>query len=115
MREKSSEFPEGFVMAEENRELIGQLELSIREYEEKKIGYVHLYYLVPEYRGKGKSQALHDYAMRFFVQNRVTEYHLRVAPNNARAIAFYNKNGMEEMGLEKDGKVIRMRGKILSD
>lgn len=40
-------------MVEENGRFIGQLELSIRKYEGRNIGYVHLYYLIPEKRGKG--------------------------------------------------------------
>jgi len=44
---------------------IGQLELSVRDYEGKDIGYVHLYYLVLEKRGLGMGKDLHDYALDF--------------------------------------------------
>ncbi|MGG1657512.1 MULTISPECIES: GNAT family N-acetyltransferase [Geobacillus] len=99
-------------MVEENGRFIGQLELSIRKYEGRNIGYVHLYYLIPEKRGKGIGQELHNYAKNFFRNNKVTEYHLRVSPNNTQSMKFYKKNGMEELCSEFDGKVIRMKGNI---
>lgn len=73
---------------EEDRKYIGQLELTVREYEGIDIGYVNLYYLIPEMRGKGRGKELHSYAMQFFENNKVSEYHLRVSPSNAAAIKF---------------------------
>lgn len=110
VKEKTKEFPKGFVLVEEKGKFIGQLELSIREYEGQKIGYVHLYYLIPEMRGKGKGAKLHEFAKQFFFNNNVKEYHLRVSPSNSSAIQFYKKIGMEEIGPEVKGRVIRMRG-----
>lgn len=107
---KIKDFPKGFVLVEEGGKYIGQLELTIREYEGNDIGYVNLYYLIPEFRGMGRGKELHNYAMQFFENNRVSEYHLRVSPSNATAIRFYRKIGMEEVGPEVDGKVIRMKG-----
>ncbi|MBP1969849.1 RimJ/RimL family protein N-acetyltransferase [Virgibacillus natechei] len=108
--EKIKDLSKGFVLVEEDGKYIGQLELTIREFEGKEIGYINLYYLVPEMRGKGKGKELHNYAKQFFDNNKVSEYHLRVAPSNSAAIKFYHKNGMEEVGPEVDGKVIRMKG-----
>lgn len=39
VKERSSEFPDGFVIVREDEILIGQIELTIREYEGKRIGY----------------------------------------------------------------------------
>ena len=108
--EKIKDLSKGFVLVEEDGKCIGQLELTIREFEGKEIGYVNLSYLIPEMRGKGKGKELHNYAKLFFDNNKVSEYHLRVAPSNTAAIKFYRKNGMEEVGPEVDGKVIRMKG-----
>ncbi|QAS54310.1 GNAT family N-acetyltransferase [Halobacillus litoralis] len=105
-------FGDGFVMAEEDGRTVGQLELSVKRYEGRVIGYIHLFYLVAEKRGKGYSGALQSYAMDFFRKYRVGEYHLRVAPANRRARQFYKKNGMVDIGPELDGKVIRMKGTI---
>ena len=112
LEEKIKVFPNGFVLVKENNEAIGQLELSIREYTGKHIGYVHLYYLIPKKREKGLGQELHQYALNFFKENHLNEYHLRVAPGNKQAMKFYLKNGMVEIGSERDGKVIRMKGRL---
>lgn len=110
LEEKIAEFPKGFVLIEEDKEYIGQLELSIREYEGRNIGYVHLYYLIPAKRGQGIGKELQNYARQFFEKNKVSEYHLRVSPTNTAAIKFYRTIGMKETGSEVEGKVIRMRG-----
>ncbi|WP_456271444.1 GNAT family N-acetyltransferase [Bacillus sp. AK031] len=110
LKEKINEFPEGFVMAEAENELIGQLELSIRQHEGQPIGYVHLYYLKPECRHKGHGIEIHRYALDYFLKQNVNEYHLRVSPTNTSARKFYKRMGMKEVAPELDGKVIRMRG-----
>lgn len=112
LRGQIEECPDGFVMVEEEGEVIGQLELSIREYESEKIGYVNLYYLVPSKRGGGRGQALHAYATDFFKRQQVNEFHLRVAPGNKPAVRFYERIGMQEIGPEVEGKVIRMKGRL---
>jgi len=112
LKEKAKEFPNGFVLVVEDNKYIGQLELTIREFEGEKIGYVNLFYLIPEMRGIGKGKELVHYAKRFFMDYEVSEYHLRVSPSNNQAGKFYQKIGMEEVGLEADEKVIRMKGRI---
>ncbi|MGG3661341.1 N-acetyltransferase family protein [Bacillus gobiensis] len=109
---KTKQFPEGFVMVEENGESIGQLEMQVRKYNGYQIGYVNLFYLVPEKRGHGAGRYLYEYAIKFFKKERVKEYHLTVSPTNKQAMRFYKKIGMKEIGTEKDGRVIRMKGKI---
>jgi len=46
LERKSSQFPSGFQLIEENGEFVGQLECSILEYEDEDIGYGHLFYLI---------------------------------------------------------------------
>lgn len=112
LSDKKSEFPDGFVLIEDEDKYIGQLELTIREYDGKKIGYVNLCYLIPEMRGKGKGRELHKYTKQFFENHHLDEYHLRVSPTNQSAINFYRKIGMKEVGPEMDGKVLRMKGNL---
>jgi RimJ/RimL family protein N-acetyltransferase len=112
LKEKINLFPDGFVMVEKESEIIGQMELSIREYEGRLIGYVHLYYLKEPYRHKGYGKEIHRYALAFFSKHNVDEYHLRVSPTNTPALKFYNNLGMKEAGIEEEGKVIRMRGEV---
>lgn len=103
-------YPDGFVLVKCLDQYVGQLELQIVRYEHQDIGYVNLYYLIPSYRGKGYGKYLHEYAMDFFKSKGMNQYHLRVSFTNQQAVAFYNKHGMKEIGLEVDGKIIRMRG-----
>ncbi|MFA5576499.1 MAG: GNAT family N-acetyltransferase [Tissierellaceae bacterium] len=112
VRTRSSEFPQGFVMVWEDETPIGQIELTIREYMGKTIGYINLYYLIPEKRGLGLGKELHKYALHFFKGYGVGEYHLRVSPTNRHALPFYYKNGIQRIGFEYGGKVIRMKGII---
>ena len=112
LQQQSLKNPKGFVLVVENNVPIGQLELTIKEYEGKEIGYVNLFYLIPEKRGMGLGSLLNDYAITFFKNNNVNEYHLRVSPTNKQAIAFYTKNGMKQIKTEMDGKVVRMSGNV---
>ncbi|WP_339202393.1 GNAT family N-acetyltransferase [Peribacillus sp. FSL P2-0133] len=68
--------------------------------------------LLQKKRGEGLGKKLHEYALNFFRNNGVDEYHLRVSPSNKQAIAYYKKNGMLELKSELVGKVIRMKGII---
>ena len=112
LRDKMKDYHEGFVLLEEAGRYMGQLELTIKEFEGENIGYVNLYYLIPEERGNGKGGVLHAYAKRFFENHNLREYHLRVSPENTAALSFYSKNGMEEAGREMNGKVVRMKGEL---
>lgn len=112
LKEKIVDYPKGFVLVKENNKYVGQLELSIREYGGRYIGYVHLYYLISEERGKSKGRELHDYVRQFFINSNVNEFHLRVSPTNTSAIKFYRKIGMNEIGPEMNGKIIRMQGYV---
>lgn len=113
LQSNSEQFPDGLVLVMEEDNAIGQLELTIREYNGNQIGYVNLYYLIPEKRGLGIGKKLHHHALDFFRKNGINEYHLRVSPNNFQAIVFYEKNGMQKLETELDGKVVRMSGIIL--
>lgn len=109
---KTKQFPEGFVMVEENGKIVGQLEMQIREYNGNQIGYVNLFYLIPEKRGQGVGRYLYEYAIGFFKKEKVEVFHLTVSPTNKQAMRFYQKIGMKEIGTEKDGMVVRMKGKV---
>ncbi|WP_347320487.1 GNAT family N-acetyltransferase [Rossellomorea sp. RS05] len=111
--EKQSDlFPDGFILLMEEGVPIGQLELTVKDYEDSKIGYVNLYYLIPERRGSGMGNKLHQYALQFFRNQGVSEYHLRVSPSNRQALGFYHRNGMTVLKRELDGKVLRMMGRV---
>ena len=113
IKERVKKFPEGQVIIEKDNLPIGQMELQIREFDGKEIGYVNLFYLIPEYRGKGLGKDLIRYAEDFFRKSNVTEYHLRVSPTNERAIRFYNNSGMVKLREEKEKNLVYRMGKLL--
>jgi ribosomal protein S18 acetylase RimI-like enzyme len=80
--------------------IIGQLELGESK-SSGHAGYVHLYYLVPEWRSKGLSEALDKFAMNFLISLGFKKVRLSVSPTNLRAVQFYKKNGWIDLG-ERD-------------
>ncbi len=78
--------------------IIGQLEFGKRNVDDP-FGYVNLYYLVPEVRGKGLSNYLEEYTVSFFKLYNYNKVRLSVSPTNKRAIGFYLKNGWKDIGV----------------
>ncbi|MGE7184123.1 GNAT family N-acetyltransferase [Peribacillus sp. NPDC006672] len=113
MKERVRKFPDGQVIIEKDQEPIGQMELQIREYEGTEIGYVNLFYLIPEYRSKGLGKELVRYAENFFRQFNVSEYHLRVSPDNQRAIRLYTNSGMMKIREENEKYLVWRMSKSL--
>ncbi|MFD9627281.1 GNAT family N-acetyltransferase [Peribacillus muralis] len=110
IKERVRQFPDGQVIIERDLEPIGQMELQIREHEGTEIGYVNLFYLIPEYRSKGLGKELVGYAEAFFRKFGVSEYQLRVSPDNQGAIRLYTKSGMVKLREENEKyPVWRMR------
>lgn len=71
-------FPEGFVMAYHMQQPIGQLELSIKTYQHKEIGYVHLYYIIRKKEAGGMAQSwmpMHRISFeRTVLRNTISEF-----------------------------------------
>ena len=78
-------------------EIIGQMELGLLK-NDNSWGYVNLYFLKKEFRGKGYSKYLDDFAIDFFKNLGVTKAKLSVSPSNKRAIKFYENNGWKDKG-----------------
>lgn len=98
-------FPGGLVIVEDDCKPVGQIELQIMRYKMKEIGYVNLFYLIPEFRGKGFGTALMEYAENYFRKNKLKKYQLRVSKTNKGAISFYEKNGFEAVRMEEEENV----------
>lgn len=102
----AEKFPEGFVLVLLNGKAIGQMELQIKQ-NGKNFGFINLFYLVPEYRGKGFSHYLNEYATNYFKENDCSYCLLRVERNNHRAIRFYEKSGFQRLSEDdKSGLVV---------
>ncbi|MFX3674765.1 MAG: GNAT family N-acetyltransferase [Paenisporosarcina sp.] len=110
LRERVNKFPNGQVLLVEGDRPIGQIGLFITELEGSEIGYVNLYYLISEFRGKGIGKELINYAENFFRESNISEYHLRVSSTNQSAIRLYTNSGMEKVREENEKfPVWRMR------
>ncbi len=81
----------------QNNQIIGQMELDFY-FGDKNIGYINLFYLIPEVRGSGVSHQLDQFATDFFKKLKVPKMLLSVSPTNPRAIAYYKKNGWTDLG-----------------
>ncbi len=85
----------------QNEEIIGQIELGLRKPGDD-FGYVNLYYLKKEFRGKGLSNMLDDFSMNYLAELGFKKARLSVSPSNKRAWVFYQKFGWKDIGLRVD-------------
>lgn len=83
------------------QQIIGQLELGERKTIDD-FGYVNLYYLVPNWRGRGVSYHIDEFAMTFLKRLGYQRARLSVSPSNSRAIKFYIRNGWVDLGTRTD-------------
>jgi len=115
IQKRTMEFPEGYVIVELDGRVVGQIEMHPREFDGRQIGFVSLFYLIPEFRGKGYGEQLTNYVEELFLRNGVTEYHLRVYPTNVNAIRFYGKCGLLKIREEQHQHVMWRMGKVISE
>ena len=97
LKAKIAENPGSAVHVKWNDKIIGQLELG-KSKTQAHVGYVNLYYLAPEFRGKGFSSLLDQYAVQFLRNCGYQKAQLSVSPSNARAIRYYQKMGWKDLG-----------------
>ena len=93
--------------------IVGQVEMRPRG--EPRIGYVNLFYLVPELRGSGAGASLQGYAVDVFQKNGVSKLQLSVSPSNERAAAFYRKFGWEDLGARPDHPDVNLMELVLGE
>jgi ribosomal protein S18 acetylase RimI-like enzyme len=94
---------------EDKNQPVGQIEMQIWQEDNQNLGYVNLFYLIPEYRGMGYGVELIDYAESYFRKNGISEYHLRVSISNNRGVAFYEKHGFELLRVEEEDNLTRYK------
>ncbi len=106
LREHIEEFPEGCVHVWDRENIVGQMEMSFLD--DPRIGYINLFYLIPEARGGGAGDQLHDYALQVFRKLNKTKLQLSVSPTNKRAVAYYIKHGWEDLGPRSEHKEVNL-------
>lgn len=97
LRERLNADPLAAVFVLLESEIIGQLTLGSWK-SDPTVGYVNLYYLIPEWRGRGLSTQLEKYVESSMRQMGYRSARLSVSPTNLRALKFYEKNGWKNLG-----------------
>ena len=80
--------------------IVGQLNLG--RFFDEPIGYVHMLYLAPDFRGLGYASLLDDYARQHFIARGFGSARLSVAASNERARRFYRRQNWREIGVRAD-------------
>ena len=111
LRGKVEEFPDGCVMAHLDHRCVGQLELHVPY--GLTVGYVNLFYVVPEFRGLGYGDRLNEYAERYFRSWEARRVELHVSPINERAVRFYLRRGYTFSEPRDRGEALRLMSKVL--
>ncbi len=78
------------------------------------VGYVNLYYLAPDWRGKGLSDAMDAYICDWLKTCGCRVLRLSVSPNNGRALKFYRRRGWVDRGLRPDNPDVLTMEKTLA-
>ena len=108
---KLSKDPRSAVHVWQGERIVGQLELG-RLAAGLLLGYVNLYYLIPEVRGTGIARELDDYAVGYFRILGLTGAQLSVSPTNQRAIRYYERSGWKDLGVRTDAPEVNLMEKM---
>lgn len=107
LRSKNREWPGSCVHAWLGDAIVGQIELR-RDRADPSRAHVLLYYLRPEWRGRGLGQQLDAYVRELCQAGGVRAMTLRVSPKNSRAMAFYRRKGWQDRGVDADHPDVRI-------
>ncbi len=97
LRERIAQVPEGNVHLLQDGRIVGQAEVRL-VHGEPDVGYVNLFYVVPECRGRGLGRVLHEHAVRVFRARGMRRLRLSVSLANVDALAFYRRLGWVAVG-----------------
>jgi ribosomal protein S18 acetylase RimI-like enzyme len=97
LRARIAELPSGNAHLWSGERIVGQAEMRLVD-GEPALGYVNLFYVVPELRGQGLGRMLHRHAISVFAGLGKRAIRLSVAARNAQALAFYRRLGWRVVG-----------------
>jgi ribosomal protein S18 acetylase RimI-like enzyme len=97
LRARIAQVPEGNAHLWQGEHIIGQTEMRFVE-GEPRVGYVNLFFVLPEFRGRGLGRLLHGHAVEVFRELGRDVLRLSVSVQNTAAIAFYQKLGWTIVG-----------------
>lgn len=97
LRRRIAELPGGNAHLWSGERIVGQAEMRLVD-DDPALGYVNLFYVVPELRRQGLGRLLHRHAASVFSALGKRAIRLSVAARNAEALAFYRKLGWRTVG-----------------
>jgi RimJ/RimL family protein N-acetyltransferase len=103
---RMSEVPEGNSHLWHGDRIIGQTEMRLSD--EPGMGYVNLFYLVPEWRGKGLGRLLHEHAVQVFAARGLRGIRLSVSHTNEHAMRFYRRLGWKRVGFRANKETMEI-------
>ncbi|NEP17415.1 MAG: GNAT family N-acetyltransferase [Leptolyngbya sp. SIO4C1] len=112
LKQQIKKWPEGCVHVFKEDSIVGQIEM--RQISSSQ-GYIHLFYLIPELRGQGLGDRLHQYALQTCQQRGLQRVQLACSPTNQRAMAFYQKHGWRDVGVKPGYTDIRLLARPVDD
>jgi len=92
-----AELPAGNAHLWHGERVVGQTEMRFVK-EDAAVGYVNLFYVMPEFRGRGLGRRLHQHAVEVFAPLGRRTLRLSVSTRNPGAISFYRKLGWVTVG-----------------
>ena len=95
LKQRINDLPRGCVHGWLDGKIVGQIESRIRD---DGTGYVNLFYLVAESRGRGHGRELHNYVIDMFASLDVELVRLSVSVDNGPALGYYQHLGWNDMG-----------------
>lgn len=114
LRQKATELPGCLVHVWRGEEIIGQIEMG-RQASDPAIGYVNLFYLIPDARGQGLGVLLEAYAWKFLSGHGCQSLRLSASPTNDPAWRFYQRAGWRDLGPREDAPQVRLLHKNCAD
>ena len=112
LTDRIASYPKGHVHVWKGGEIVGQLEARPLP-KAKHVGYVNLYYLAPQWRGKGLSDSLDEYINDWLHSCGCHKVQLSVSPSNVRAFKYYLRRGWIDCGLRSEGSAVHLMEKNL--
>jgi putative acetyltransferase len=73
--------------------------IAIKAGEDNNIAWLKRFYLLPEFRGLGIAQEMHESAIQWCQKNDISEIHLWSDTRFKRAHLFYQKNGYQQTAI----------------
>lgn len=113
LRQRQHDLPGSLIHVWLNGNIVGQIEMC-RLLRQPPIGYVNLFYLVPQLRGQGLGDALEAYARRFLSDQGCRALRLSASPTNLPAWRFNLRNGWQDLGPREDDASVHLLHKNLA-